>query len=163
MDEVERRYADSAPSWLIPRLAAVQNLRQLWAESAQKRADDHRLQMRAIGAEDIVSTGKTEMPGDISIQGDTYNVTPLPTQQPPAPTATNTTTTTTTEKPVGLSRFIWPAILGAGLLAGGGGAMALYTWYADKPEQVTNITQPGIGQRLDSSYSITVHDGPPPQ
>ena len=162
MDEVERRYADSAPSWLIPRLAAVQNLRQLWAESAQKRADDHRLQMRAIGAEDIVSTGKIEMPGDISIQGDTYNVTPPPPPSAPGPqpttTSTSTTNTTTTEKPVGLSRFIWPAVLGAVTLAGGAGGMALYNWLTDRPQTITTINQPS--NLRDWKISVVVKDHP---
>lgn len=83
LTEVERRFADQSPAWGLPRIAALQNLRALWGEAAKKRAHDHRLNYRAMGAEDIVDKDEAEMPGDINIQGDKiethyHTMTPTP-------------------------------------------------------------------------------------
>lgn len=148
LNEVERRFADQSPAWLIPRLAAIQNTRQLWAESAKKREHDHRLQFRTMGAEDILEKdGEVEMPGDINIQGDTYHVAQLPptstatpaTTTSPTPTTTTTNTTTVTKSP------IWPALLiGAAMLVGGSGfGLAVSNWiHHDAP----SVTQPQFNE-----------------
>lgn len=143
-DEVLRRYADQSPSWLIPRLVATQQLRQMFADVRQRTADSHRCHMRALGMEDVMSKDATADVGDINIKGDTFYL--GPEQQA---TATSPVTN-------GLKKFLLPTILGGALLGGGAGAMALYNYLTDKPDSVTEINNPA----QDWELGISVSDSP---
>jgi len=82
--EFSERAAEQASAWLtLPQLAAVQNLRQMWADAHSRVKDSHAAQMKAIGAE----ASEAEMPGDIGISGDhtttIHNHYPAPSTMPP--------------------------------------------------------------------------------
>lgn len=65
--EYQERAAEQASAWItVPQLAALQNLRQLWADARGRVFDSHKAQMGAIGGE---ATEPDEM-GDIGISGD---------------------------------------------------------------------------------------------
>ena len=66
-EEFHDRATEQAPAWLtLPQLAAVQNLRQLWADASRRTWDSHRAQMKTLGTE---ATEPDDV-GDIDISGD---------------------------------------------------------------------------------------------
>lgn len=150
----------------------MQNLRQLWAESAKKRADDHRLQFRAMGAEDIVSEAEVEMPGDISIKGDESHyhqhiypgapaATPTPTAitQSPAPNTAPQPAPTPVRQPAnGFWKYAALPIIGGALLGTGAAGAALYSAWTHRPETVTTINQPT--QTSEWKLGVRVTDKP---
>lgn len=108
-------------------------MRAMLHDARQRTRDSHRVQMRALGVEDVMDkTAEDADMGDITIQGDTFNVMPPPEAKPAAqqPAQPNGN---------GLKKFIAPALLGGALLGGGAGAMALYNYVTDKPETTVNV------------------------
>lgn len=103
----------------------MQNLRGLWAEAAKKRADDHAIQMKAMGHESSL-TGD-EMPGDISIQGDNYYYGAQPAAQTTTPAAVDS-------KPSAKRSWFWPVLVaGSTFLGGGGIGLAVASYLQHQP------------------------------
>ena len=154
---MERRYADQSPAWLIPRLAAIQNLRVLWGEAAKKRADDHAIQMKAMGGESSLGSGD-DMPGDIIIQGDTYNVNQLPPKtEPPAVSIPVKPSPPDIQVSPGVPLRhspIWSFLLGSTLSAG---SMALGWYLKPTPPAPTPTAPPAASVDTDT---ITEFDFP---
>lgn len=115
---------------------------------------------------DIVLRPGTEVQlGNSRIKYDHEPVKPADPQPPaiePPPTAPTTPTTpaptpVVSDEKSNLSKFVWPVVLGGGLLAAGAGGMAIYNWLTDKPDSVTTINQPPSPQ-TDWKLGIQVHD-----
>jgi len=150
LHEVQRRLADQAPIWPVARAAALQNLRDIWADSKIKRKMDRAVAAKHLGVEDVLKEGNEEMPGDISIQGDTHNVTHVY----PAP-ATPATPNMPTASHQPLKVLKWAAIAAAclGTPALGMAGAALYQHYFGS-------TVINNSQQLDVKPGISVSDTP---
>lgn len=155
--ELLRRFADQSPTWLMPRLYATQHFGEMLEQSQQRLRDDHIMNLRAQGAEDLAAKwqeGKPDM-GAISVQGDTFHI--YPGQTAPAKpngTVPSSPTVPANGKPVALPssgkippsqptkngklNWVWPAVLAAAALGTGAGALSFYNWYHDKPSTVIN-------------------------
>ncbi len=132
--------------------------RGLWGEAAKKRADDHKLQMAAIGGESSL-TGD-DMPGDINIYGDKYEVThAAPATAPAQPVAPTVAPVQPAAVPTAKASgsLLWPAVLGAALLGTGAGGTMLYHYLTDKPSVA--ITNPAA-ETQDWKLGVKVTDKP---
>jgi hypothetical protein len=157
--EVQRRLADQAPIWPVARAAALQNLRDIWADSKIKRKLDRAVAAKHLGVEDVLATdGNEEMPGDISIQGDTHNITHVY----PAAAAASVPQLPASVAPAGPSKpwsKLWTAAAIAAALVGtpalGMGGAALYQYLFGQSQTIINNSD-----QLDVKPGISVSDTP---
>ncbi len=147
---MERRFADQAPLWPIAHAAGLQNMRDIWSDAKIKRKMDRLSNARALGVEEALD-GNDEMPGDISIKGDTqethYHYAPPP-QQPAVQSGNPPTSNGVANAPAanrGLGRWILPVVAGIGLpLLGAGGAMLYQHFCAPTPAAIQALNNLGI-------------------
>lgn len=124
-DQIAERAAEAAPVEILPKLAWLNNLKQMWADSRRRTNDGFDLQMKALGAKASPPSGE-EM-GDTIVTGDIQI-----TQQPPTPSA-------------GMST-LGKVGAAAALLAGGAGAAVVADKYLGNELQPPAVVAPADPQ-----------------
>lgn len=155
LQQIGERAAEQSPAWGMPRMGMTQSLLANQEDARRRVHESFRRECIAAGRPD---PGEFEPMGDFSVQGDTTTVNHHYPPPQPAHTPVSTSTTSTVTRTGGLRGFVTAALIGASSLGAGAAGMALYNWATDKPEAVTNITQPI--KPTDWRLGIEVKDQP---
>jgi hypothetical protein len=141
LDQIAERAAEAAPTVLLPKLAALNNLKALWSDHRRRVNDSHALQMKALG-QTPTPAPQDEM-GDTIVTGDIRIM-----QQPQQPAASN-----------GLST-LGKIGVGAALLTGGAGAgIVANEVLKDQPPAAVAPVEPGVDIDTDTDTWLNSNFG----
>ncbi len=139
-EELLDRATEHAAARTVPFLIGLDHMRRMFALKDQKDRDDHVIQKRALGAEDVAT--EPEDMGDIMVSGDStktenhYHYSNPPASQPAEAGKV---------APASTARKLLPLALAAGLGAGG-------LWLADNLDK---FAWPGVP---DTAYEVRFYN-----
>ena len=159
--EVQERMAESSPLAFLPRAIAAEDMRHTMAAYRVRVDTAQAMGLAALGFDDYAnqivesSTQANSNMGGITIHGDTHQhlygqMLPPQQQQQPAPQPA------TPPAANGLTKFIGPALVGAGLLGSGAGGLALWDYFTSQSAEQPAAVQPD--DETDWKLGVEVRD-----